>query len=344
MEKEKVQNDIIDKLISIIIPVYKVEAYIDRCIKSVIQQTYRNIEIILVDDGSPDKCGSICEYYSQRDKRILVFHKTNAGLSDARNYGIEKANGEYIVFIDSDDYVDADYIAYLYNLILKYKTRMSICQHRTLYDNGSIKDQNTETDEVLDTNICLERMLYHDRIDTAAWAKMYHRDLFRKVLYPKGRIFEDIGTTYALMLQCRKIAVGYASKYNYVFHNNSIVNGQFTIKKLDMIDMTDKMASDVIEIFPALENAVIRRRVYARFSTLNQMLNEKERYNDIRVGIIGFIMNNGKLVLKNKKAPKRDKMAIILLRINYKLYKWIWLKYQNYIMGVNNQNDTGGSV
>ena len=88
-----------------------------------------------------------------------------------------------------------------------------------------------------------------------------------------------IGTTYALMLQCRKIAVGYASKYNYVFHNNSIVNGQFTVRKLDMIDMTDKMASDVIEIYPALENAVIRRRVYARFSTLNQMLNEKDGYH-----------------------------------------------------------------
>ena len=103
-----------------------------------------------------------------------------------------------------------------------------------------------------------------------------------------------------------------------------------------MIDMTDKMASDVIEIYPELENAVIRRRVYARFSTLNQMLNEKDGYNDIRIGIIGFIKDNGKLVLKNKKAPKRDKIAIIVLGTNFKLYKWLWLKYQNHIMGINN--------
>ena len=118
-------------LISVVLPIYNIEAYLDRCMEAVLGQTYRNLEILMVDDGSPDGCPAMCDAYAAKDPRVIALHKENGGLSDARNYGIARARGEYITCIDPDDYVDADYVEYLYGLIDKYGTKMSICQHVT---------------------------------------------------------------------------------------------------------------------------------------------------------------------------------------------------------------------
>ncbi|MEY8255896.1 glycosyltransferase family 2 protein [Clostridium perfringens] len=318
-------------LISVILPIYNIEKYLPYCMDSLFKQTYKNLEIIMVDDGSNKECSELCDYYAKKDKRVVVYHKQNGGLSDARNYGIKRAKGEYITCIDPDDYVDCDYVKYLYGLVEKYNVKLSICQHRVKFDNGSIKDFGKNGEELMDSKKCLEKMLYHDVIDTSACAKLYQKDLFSDIEYPTGRLFEDIGTTYLLMMKCKKIAVGYESKYNYIFHNNSIVNGNFNVKKLDLLEMTDKMATDVLKQYPDLDKAILRRRVYSRFSTLNQMLNES-RFIKEKKEIIKFILDNKKSILKNKKAPKRDKIAIIILLLNYRLYRFFWLRYQNYIM------------
>lgn len=315
-----------EKLISVILPIYNVSDYLDRCMDSVINQTYKNIEIIMVDDGSTDDSSVKCDEYKEKDDRIIVFHKENGGLSDARNYGISRASGDYITCIDSDDFVDSDYIQYLYSLIVKYNTKMSICQHRVLFDSGKVKENGKSGDEFLSNKRCLERMMYHDVIDTSAWAKLYDRSLFSSVEYPKGKLFEDIGTTYKLMLQCDNIAVGYESKYNYIIRKNSIVNCSFNPKKLDLLEMTDKMAEDVLKVYPDLEEAVLRRRVYARFSTLNQMLDVNE-YELEKKKIIYFIKDNKKHLLKNRDVPKRDIFAIRLLGSGYSFYKFFWKLY-----------------
>jgi len=327
LDPSRTKKDI-EKLVSIIIPVYNVEPYIRRCIESVICQTYTNIEIILVDDGSLDKTGIICEEYTKRDNRITVYHKDNGGLSDARNYGIERANGEYYVFIDSDDFVDQDYIEYLMRLIIRYRCKLSICQHRVIFLNGTVKDYGKSGDALLSPSECLERMLYHDVIDTSAWSKMYHKSLFQNIRYPKGKIYEDIGTTYKFIIQCDNIAVGYESKYSYVYNSASIVNGSFNPKKFDLIKMTDQMAEDVCRKYPQLFRATERRRTYARFSTLNQMTGIND-YNLERNDIICFIKHNSKKILFDMEAPLRDKIAIVLLNINYNLYEKIWLNYKN---------------
>ena len=114
-----------NELVSVVVPVYKVEPYLERCIRSIIGQTYENLEIILVDDGSPDQCGAICDRFAQEDTRIKVYHKPNGGLSDARNYGVNRASGTYIAFIDSDDYISPHYIEYLYQLMVKYDADVS---------------------------------------------------------------------------------------------------------------------------------------------------------------------------------------------------------------------------
>lgn len=328
-------EEIMEKpLISVILPVYNVESYLPACMESLFAQTYGNLEFVMVDDGSTsEECARMCDEYSRLDDRVVVFHKENGGLSDARNYGIRHSHGEYVTCVDPDDAVDKDYVEYLYALVEKYQCMMSVCQHRVRYDNGQVKDLGSEGDEKMPNRECLERMLYHDVIDTSAWAKLYHRNLFENVEYPTGKLFEDIGTTYALMLQCDEIAVGYESKYTYNFHNNSIVNGTFSMSKLDMLEMTDKMAKDVLGVYPDLQAAVLRRQVYARLSTLNQMLNASgDEIERKRREIISYVMENSKNVAKDPKTPKRDRLAFILLRMGYPLYRFCWLQYQRKIM------------
>lgn len=309
--------------VSIIVPVYNVERYLDKCMTSLVEQTYSNIEIVLVDDGSKDKSGEICDKWAAKDARVIVIHKENGGLSDARNHGIRNSNGKYIVCVDSDDYVDSDYIEYLYSLIVKHNTKMSICQHKVMLNDTISKDYGHSGEESIPAKECIERMLYHDVIDTSAWAKMYERSLFNTVEYPFGKTYEDIATTYKLMMQCPTIAVGYESKYYYIVRRDSIVNCEFNERKLDLLDMTDEMGVNILKAYPDLETAVLRRRVYARFSTLNQML-QTDKYSNTKNEIIKFIKDNGKSVVKNPKTPRRDKIAYYTLKLGENVYRFAW--------------------
>ena len=301
--------------------------------EALLSQTYTELELLMVDDGSTDDSAALCDAYERKDARIRVFHKPNGGLSDARNYAIERAQGEYITCIDPDDYVDQDYVEYLYSLAARFGTRMSICQHSVHFDNGRVEDHGGEGEELLSVETCLRRMLYHDVIDTSAWAKLYHKSLFETVRYPKGRIFEDIGTTYALMMQCENgIAVGYASKYHYIFHKNSIVNSSFSRRKLDLLAMTDRMGKAVLKEYPDLRQAVLRRRVYSRFSTLNQMLYATECEEE-RERILSFLHRHKDEILADPLAPRRDKIALRLLSMGYPLYKAAWGSYERFLKG-----------
>jgi glycosyltransferase involved in cell wall biosynthesis len=313
-------------LISLVLPVYNIESYLPVCMENVLGQTYTRLEILLVDDGSTDGCPALCDSYAEKDPRVRALHKENGGLSDARNFGIRHAEGEYISLIDPDDTVDLDYVEYLYDLAVKYRAPMSICQHRVLFLNGRVEEFGKPGDRSADPAWCLEHMLYHDVIDTSAWAKLYHRSLFETVSYPVGRIFEDIGTTYALFMQCSVIAVGFESKYNYWMHASSIVNASFSKKKLDLPIMTDRMGKAVLKEYPHLYRAVLRRRVYARLSTINQMLDTRE-YADEKKKMIAFVREHAGEILSDPKAPKRDKMAILLLRAGYPVYRAAWKSY-----------------
>ena len=325
MESTRIQNEQ-SELISVIVPAYGVEKYIGKCLDSIIAQTYKNLEIIVIDDGSPDRSGRIAEEYAERDKRICVYHKENGGLSDARNFGIKKARGAYITCIDSDDFVDNDYVEYLYHTLKQYSARISFCQHRVIFPSGEIEDYGQQGSSQVPARKCLERIMYDDVLNTSAWAKLYEKSLFSGVQYPKGMLFEDIGTTYKLIIEAGKTAVGFESKYNYALRKKSIVYSGFEPKKLDLLTMTDQMAADVWKEFPDLENAVIRRQVYARFSTLNQMLDTKG-FDAEKNRLTAFIKQYQNRVLADPKAPKRDKLAIILLNIGYPLYRAVWKAY-----------------
>jgi len=316
-------------LISVIVPVYGVENYISKCLDSILNQTYKNLEILLIDDGSKDRSGEICEEYRQKDNRIAVYHKQNGGLSDARNYGIDRAKGEYLTFIDSDDYIDEDYIEFLYDLIKEGNTRMSLCSLHVVYtSNGRVWDKGNGEKIKITGKQGIEMMCYDEEVDTAAYAKLYHKSLFENARFPKGKIFEDIGTSYLLFDQCAQLMCEFKSKYYYIIRPGSIVTSEFNEKKLDLIEMTDQMADYVDDKYPDLQKATLRRRGYARFSTLNQMLNvNDEKYIKIKKDMIKYLKRIAPNILRDQRAPKRDKVAYLSLLMGYPVYKFLWGLY-----------------
>ena len=315
-------------LITVVVPVYKVEKYIDRCVNSIIDQTYKNLEIILVDDGSPDKCGKICDDYAKKDDRIVVIHKENGGLSDARNAGIHAANGKYITFIDSDDYIKNDYVEFLYNLIIENDVRISICSHTVIYDTGLKIEKETGEFSVLDTKTAIKRILYDDNIDISAWAKMYDIKLFDDIEYPKGRLFEDSAVTCRILSKCEKVAIGSKSKYFYMIRSDSITNAKFNKKKMDLITSTEEMGQYILEKYPDLQDAVNRRVMYAYLSTLSQLANSNEKHLKEQNEMMDYIKENRRKVLKDKNIPKRDRLALEVTRFGFNIYKAFWNMYR----------------
>lgn len=315
------------ELISIVVPIYNVEKYLKKCIDSILVQTYKNIEIILVDDGSPDNCGAICEEYGKKDSRIKIIHKENGGLSDARNVGIEVAIGKYITFIDSDDYVDENYIAYLYQILKKYKTRISIISNYIITSNGKIIDLGLNyKEESIDKIEALKRMLNEEGYTVSAWSKLYDIELFKNVKFPKGKLCEDNGTTYKLIEQVENVAFGNKSKYYYLKRDGSIMLSTFNEKKLDMIYLTDEMCDFLEKKYPELEKVTKRRKIYARFNILRQMINTN---NDvIENEIISYIMKNKIEIILNREYSKRDKFALICLLFGKKFFFKMWNLYK----------------
>lgn len=315
-----------NEMVSIVIPMYNVEKYLEKCIKSILNQTYSNLEIIFVDDGSPDRCGQICDEYAKKDKRIKVIHKENGGLSDARNIGIENSTGKYITFIDSDDYIDNCYIELLYNTLINNNADISIASHRVLYEKKCI-DKSTNKEFCGSSKEILEKILYDDGVDLSAWGKLYKIELFNQVKFPKGRVFEDSATTYKLVDLSNNIAVCSKPVYNYVIRNNSISNNEFSEKKLDLIISTKEMTDFIRNKYPDLEAGCNRRLMYAYLSTLTQLSKSKKVNKEIQTQLMSYIKNNRKTVLRDSRTPKRDKIGICSSLIGFDFYRFIWNFY-----------------
>lgn len=226
-------------LISVIIPVYKVEAYLPRCMESILAQTYENLEIILVDDGSPDGCPAICDAYAARDPRVRVIHQENAGLSGARNAGMEAAKGAYFVFVDSDDYVTPDFVERLYSACVSTGSPLGIC--RWAYVHGEAIPSCEEPKELKGAVTVytgwelMERLYCPDgAYYVVAWNKLYKRELWDEIRYPLGRIHEDEATTHKIFHLAEQGAFVDIPLYGYFVAPTSITRG-FNPKRLDWI-------------------------------------------------------------------------------------------------------------
>ncbi|MBU5480117.1 glycosyltransferase family 2 protein [Blautia sp. MSJ-19] len=229
-----------DELISIIIPVYNVEKYLRQCVDTVLNQTYRNIEIILVDDGATDTCPQICDDYEKLDARVRVIHKVNGGLSDARNAGLHIAQGKYVCFFDSDDAVSIHIVEELYRACAENDADTSVCYYQKFTDSYSDIDAKD-----MGHRICTGKDLISEiyagkgeKIAFVAWNKLYKKSLFEEhgILYPYRKQHEDIYTTYKLLYHSKKVCIVEGEMYYYRVRSGSIMNSKFSEKRLDAIE------------------------------------------------------------------------------------------------------------
>lgn len=222
------------KLITIIIPVYNTEKYLKKCVMSIVNQTYKNLEIILIDDGSTDSSPMICDTLAEKDNRITVIHQANGGLSSARNTGLDNMHGDYVMFVDSDDYTDTNMIEFLLNQI--GNADISMCGYTDFDENGNLSTLNTVTvpDGIISTDTFWDYFYTDTRIYyVTVWAKLYKRNLWDNVRFPIGKLHEDEFVVHQIISQCKALAVSKKPYYFYLQRTGSIMNTQFKIKNLD---------------------------------------------------------------------------------------------------------------
>ena len=289
-------------LISVVVPVYNVEKYLSRCVESLISQTYENLEIILVDDGAKDNSGRICDEYVKKDNRIKVIHQENKGLSGARNTGIENAHGEYIAFVDSDDYVSEQIYEKLLNYMEKSNADIVMCGYERFSGEYWSGKQQKEAELIeLSTEQALENIYSMDgETYTVAWNKLYKKAVIDDIRYPLRRLNEDEYTTYKYIANAKKIVYTKEVLYYYFYNDNSITTKQNYVFNTD--------------IYAALEERVqyLNKRGYTKFEPMTQ-----RQYLD-------------RIIIRNKNLWNKDKEGTRKL---YGMYKDKYAKVKNMVPG-----------
>lgn len=316
------------ELISIIIPIYNVERFLRNCIDSLIKQTYQNWELFLVDDGSPDQCGKICDEYGERDQRIHVIHKENGGLSDARNCAIEKIHGEYLTFIDSDDCVHPDYLCKMLHFAQKYGADIVQCDFcRNIEDLGASASCTKKDATIIRGDDILKDYLHYRIPKVFACGKIYKSKMFKEIRYPIGLIDEDNFTTYKLMYDCDIFVNVNQNLYYYRINQESITNRGFDEKKFGILqstneirrflkDRTDSFDADVDyydmrQLIQIYNNALIATAIEAYQEQFDEIYNKLCRYEK---------------ALHN--LDMKYKGLLVILKFNRKLYNNIilWMR------------------
>lgn len=318
-------------LISIIVPVFNVENYIEFCVKSLCRQTYSNIEIILINDGSTDSSGLICDELKKCDNRIVVIHQSNQGVSAARNTGLRIMKGEYVTFIDSDDYVSPDYIQCLYDALKKYNADISTCAHYRVNFNGE-KKKISFFDSYSKGVVCLsgvdsiKNMFFGKICSASSGSKLYNKKLFEDLQFPDFIMGEDTFIVYHCFSKSAVVAHTDLPLYYYVQHKTSVTNSKSNyikfydyVKLYDYIMITDKNKSDK-DYFDSLANRLIENNfwVYMKLRNCpNQYLCEKKH-------IEHNIKKYRKYVINNKNAQTRVRLACLLSYGGYPILNLIY--------------------
>ena len=313
--------------ISIVVPVYNVENYLSYCVESLRQQTYKNIEIILVDDGSTDSSGEICDQYAQEDDRIKVFHIENGGQSRARNIGVKEASSDWIMFLDSDDYYDLRAVEYLVDLRDKYDVDLvvtSIIEVRDHKINSIGESFSLENSKKLDKDEALVQMFYGNSIGTSPGGKLYKKDILLKYPYPEGMIYEDLAIAYEHIAAGGEIAVGFIHLYKYYRRPGSTVNSAYSTKLLDFYKAMDCNRSYVERDYSGDKNmrrALNVRYVFNGLHIVHAMLSSGmyAEVNKIRKEYIQYFKD----VIPNQNVTRKNKLKYILFLVSAKLYKKI---------------------
>lgn len=255
--------------VSIIIPIYNSENYLDKCIGSAVSQTYDDIEIILVNDGSTDGSGNICNAYASKDPRIRLINQKNAGVSSARNRGLDEASGDLITFIDGDDHVESDYVEYLVSLMKKDHSDIVCCQYEAMNKNGSSSRLISGTEE------CLKEFLASNEISVSVCCKLYKKNLFDGIRMPEGKRFEDNYILYRLIAGSHSVTIGYQKKYNYVPNPSGFINEAYSKTQMDIVDAAMEQREFIVKNYPALTGLANSRVIYAANRCLVKMADSR---------------------------------------------------------------------
>jgi len=310
-------------LISVIVPIYNVERYLPKCVDSILSQTYENLEIILVDDGSADSCGSICDEYAKKDSRVRVIHKQNGGLSDARNCGIEASSGEYLGFVDSDDYIAPDMYMTLYELSVRYGAGISACDKFDVTEGAA----SVCEDDTLAKEFCTDaeeamRIVLDGRQNYAyAWNKLYKKEVFDGIRYPVGKYIEDAFIILQLLDAAGRVAFTTAKKYYYLCRPESIMTLSFQKKHLDCIEAHEKNYRYVCEKHPSIEKNARMRLYWSRFFVLDKMLTSENVSKQDYMPHVRYIRGGVPFIVFESVLSLSRKIAAVVLLFSVKGYK-----------------------
>lgn len=242
-----------EPLISVIVPVYKVEKYLERCVKSIVDQTYKNFEIILVDDGSPDRCPAMCDAWAVKDSRIQVVHKENGGLSDARNAGMEISSGELIGFVDSDDWIAPDMYQRLYAAMKGDNSDIAACGVEIVWEDGTPSRRLTKTgSSTLSREEGMRAIIEESWLKHPVWYKLYRADIIRDIKFPVGKYHEDVFWSYQAVGNAKRISVIDDIGYYYWQRSGSIMGESYSVKRLDEIEALEDRQAYLENNFPEL--------------------------------------------------------------------------------------------
>lgn len=299
--------------LSVIVPVYNVEDYLGRCVDSILNQTYRNLEVILVDDGATDSSGAICDAYAGKDPRVHVIHKENGGLSSARNVGIEAAAGEYITFVDSDDWIEPDAYEKMLAVARELNVKL-VCGGR--YDVSSKTGQKKlglcpRKTERISAEELVGRIFTWDQCDSSACDKLFHRSMLENRRFPEGKVTEDVPVMYRIVLGTDWVAVYDQPVYNYYHRHGSITTASVSDKTFHFLEHTGVIYPYILKNHPAIASQARYLRIRALVYSC-QMIDvsdsqTQERYKGIysssRTEIcrhLGFILTSGLFTMKER--------------------------------------------
>lgn len=316
--------------VSIVVPVYNVEEYLQYSVGSLRQQTYSNIEIILVDDGSTDRSGEICDQYAQEDDRIRVFHLQNGGLSNARNTGVKAATTDWIIFLDSDDYYDIRAVEYLVGLKEQYKVDLvstPVIEVRNHEDKDFSGDVDEKSSRKLDRHTALKEMFYGHHVGTHSGGKLYKRGILLQHPYPEGMIYEDLAVAYEHIACCDEIAVSDLNLYKYYRRPGSIVNSSYSDRLLDFYKAMDWNRAYVERDYPddqEMKKAVNTRYVFNGLHVVHALLGSQmyDQVNKIRKEYRRY----WKDILINSHITRKNKLKYLLLLLSPHLYQKVRAK------------------
>lgn len=312
-------------MISVIVPIYNVEKYLERCVNSILNQTYKNIEIILVNDGSPDQCLNICKKYKNTDKRIKIIDKKNGGLSSARNAGLDIAQGEYISFIDSDDWIEMDFLEVLRTNLIKSDSDIAQCEFKKVYDNN-IKNKDLENKtyntEKISNIKALENLYNENYISTVVfWNKLYKKEIFTNLRFKEGIINEDEDLIYKVLYKSKSIINVKIKLYNYLIREDSIMGESINYKKLDIIEIMQER----ILFFKSRKLELLEKLTLQAYFRILIDLGSKIYYsdlgnkNEILYKIMSKIDSNKKTISKFSDNNILIKLFLLTYSINPKV-------------------------